>query len=465
MRWTMAKTLAAAAAALMAGAAFCQEGAAQAVLAVCPAGHVFETVHRLKLNLGDKPPRVLVIAVAGQALPPDCAQSPLAFSAAAVRWLGVLPGDSVKADRLAITTREDGGDVLGVEEDKPQPLRPSRHLPSRRPRDGAMLPKPLSAWAWDPQAWRDNPLALIGAARRIGIGALYVSIPIAAGEVEHAEALAAFIVAAAAAGIEVCAVEGDPEMITAEGLAAAVLRARGLAKYSAEHPHAALAGVQYDIEPYLLPSFGAAPAAAWTRWSIALRTLSEALGQPLDAVIPYWINTSPGGEDALAAARPALRGMTIMAYRTDLKQIQEAAAPALLFVERAGLPATVALEAGPIAQERRTIFRSASAGELHLARLGDVTVALLMNEPQPGGRSHAFRHSHSVLADPARITFAGDTARLLAVAGALSRELTAYPAAQRIALHGLPELDTAKTHNSAPQKESSNDRRRENPAH
>ena len=470
MHHYLARMLGGAAVVLMAGGVCRQGWSAQAVLALCPAAQSVPAVHRLTFDATAEKPSDLIIAEAGQTLPPDCRRSSLPFSTDAVRWLGVLPGRGLAGDRLAITTREKSGEILSIEEEKLQPPRPSKHLPSRRPREGAVLPKLPAAWVWEPQMWRDDPAALIAEARQTGIGAFYISVSIAGGAVEHAEALAAFIRRCREAGIQAYAVEGDPKMITAEGLAHAVSRARALAQYQTAYPNAPLSGVQYDIEPYLLASFGAAPQAAWTRWSTALHSLSRALGEPVDAVIPYWIEDSPGAEEALAAARPALRSITIMAYRTEQAKILDAAAPALLFAERAGLPATVGLEAGPIAAERRNIFRRvkdsrATAGDLHLASLDGVTAALLLDAPRAESATMVFRRSHSVLSDPANVTFHGRTPQLFGVARTLATALTAYPAAERIAFHGLSAFESPKKPDTGQPKDNPNDTKRENPAH
>jgi hypothetical protein len=461
----LARTLCGAAAALMVGAA-CDHGwAAASVLAVCPAGLPVDAAFRLRLNTTDQPPADLLVARAPEDIPPGCRSQPLPFAADAVRWLGALPGHAAAGDRFAVTAREKTGEILGIEEEKPASPALSRPVPPRQPGQGTALPKPPSAWAWDSRGWRDTPQALIAAAGRAGIGALYISVPVLDGDAEHAEKLAAFIAQASQARIEIYAVEGDPAMITDEGLAFAVTRGTALARYSAAHPQARLAGVQYDIEPYLLPSFGVAAASAWMRWSLALRTLSQALGEPVDAVIPYWIGESPGGGEAVAAARPALRCLTIMAYRTEPNLILDAASPALGMAERLGLPAVIGLEAGPVAKESRTSFRPAEKGELHLAALGDVAAALLLDAPQTGGGTRAFRRSHSVPSDPSRVSFAGRTARLFDVAGELSGALTAYPAAQRIAFHGLTELETATAGNSQNPEDNANGPKLENPAH
>jgi hypothetical protein len=434
----LAKTLEGAAAVLIAGAACYQASAAQSVLALCPAGSPVEAAHRLIISSTADAPAALLVTDAGKALPSGCRTSPpLPFPADAVRWLGALPGEGAASDRLALTSRETSGEILSLEDDRPLPPRPSRHLPSRKSQPGASLPKLPAAWVWEPRRWLDDPAELVAAASDTGVGAFYITVPIEAGAVQAPESLAAFIARCRAAGIEVYAVEGDPGMITGTGLDLAVTRAHALAHYRSSHPQAALDGVQYDIEPYLLPSFGAAPKPGWQRWSAALRALADALGEPVDAVIPFWIEDSPGGEAALAEARPALRSVTIMAYRTKPEQIMAAAAPALLFAERAGLPATVALEAGPIAQDRRRIYRPADTGDLHLAALGDISAALLLDKPRPAAGTRAFRQSHFILSDPGNVSFLGRMPELRAAAAELSQTLSAYPAAQRIAFHGL----------------------------
>jgi hypothetical protein len=439
----LARTLEGAATALLASAACYHASASQTVLALCPADSPVEAAHRMIINSTADAPAALLVADAGKTLPAGCRTSPpLPFSADAVRWLGALPVEGAASDRLALTSREESGEILSLEDDSVLPPRPSRHLPSRNPQPGAVLPKSPAAWVWEPRRWMDDPAGLSAAASGAGIGALYITVPIEAGSVKAPGSLAAFIERCRAAGIEVYAVEGDPAMITGKGLELAVSRASALAQYRSVYPQAPLAGVQYDIEPYLLPSFGTAPKTGWQRWSATLLTLAAALGEPVDAVIPFWIEDSPGGETALAEVRPALRAVTVMAYRTRPEQILAVAAPALLFAERAGLPATVGLEAGPIAQDRRSIYRPAATGDLHLAVLGDISAALLLDKPRPAANTRAFRQSHFIRSDPGNVSFLGRLPQLHAATAELSRALTAYPAAQRIAFHGLHAFES-----------------------
>jgi hypothetical protein len=300
--------------------------------------------------------------------------------------------------------------------------------------------KDRAAWVWEAAKWLTNPTQLIANARRHRLSMLYITVSIAEGRIAHSETLARFVSLCRAQGIAIAVVEGDPRMVTQEGLAHALVRAQALAAYQQAFPEAQLAAVQYDIEPYLLPAFSASPKVIWSQWAAALKALSTALHVRIDAVVPYWMRESPGGETALSSAMPAIGQLTIMAYRTDPAAVIAAAAPLLSWASANDVPATVALEAGPLGRDQREIFVRSSAGELHLVPLGDVAGVVLLSNTKKLSGGVAYRRSHAVGSDPARVTFAGRPAELFRVADDISTDLSAFPSAQRIAFHGLADL-------------------------
>ena len=301
-----------------------------------------------------------------------------------------------------------------------------------------------SAWVWEPDIWKRYPERLLDVAARLGLGRLYTTVPIAQGQVRDPERLAGFVGAAHALGVEVVAVEGDPDMIYPNGRTNALGRALALADYNTRAaPNSLIDGVQYDIEPYLSPSYGARTHVAWQLWAETLQQLSAALDKKIEVVVPYWILEAGGGSDALAQASPAIDRLIIMAYRTDPDAIVSAAAPLLSWSARHALPATVALETGPLAPERRKVYVKSSEGDLHVIRLDDVAAVVMLDHALASSTGRAYRLSHTAPSQAARVTFDGDTETALKVGAEISKDLAAWPSLERIAYHGLPQVSPA----------------------
>jgi hypothetical protein len=286
--------------------------------------------------------------------------------------------------------------------------------------------------------WKSHSAELLAAAARFSLGRLYVSVPSANAKVVDPSALASFVAAAHAASIDVMAVEGDPDMISGEGRANALARAHALARYNASAaPQERLDGVQYDIEPYLGSGYAARSDVVWQLWAETLQGLSTALGQRIDAVVPYWMLESAAARTALDQVAPSLDRLTIMAYRTDPSAIISAAAPLLAWSASNGLAATVALEVGTVAQERRKVYVKAPEGDLHVIRFDDVAAVVVLDRVRTGPTDRAYRLSHSVPSNPARVSFEGDARAAFAVAAEIASDLAAWPSVQDFAFHGL----------------------------
>ncbi len=304
-----------------------------------------------------------------------------------------------------------------------------------------------SAWIWEPEAWESHGDALIAWARRAGLGKVLLTIRTANQKVMRPHELADFIRRARAEGLSVNAAEGDPEMISTSGLAHALARAAAFADYQRAHPDARLAGIQYDIEPYVAPGFASDPARAWRMWASALARLSAALGTRVDAVVPFWLLDSEGGQAALEASAAALERITIMAYRTEPAAVLAAAAPLVEWASARRLPVAIALETGALDAERRDRFVPASEGELHLVGLGDLAGAILLDRPQPAAPgTTAFRRLFTTSADQSRVTFHGQPERLADTLREITPDLAAWPMTAGIALHGLDWRATLPSH-------------------
>ena len=299
---------------------------------------------------------------------------------------------------------------------------------------------PRSGWAWRPALWRDEPQRLIDAAKTLRLAELFVAVEIdaKAGLVAE-ERFAAFVTQAREAAISVIVVEGDAAMALPAGRDLALQRLRHLAAYQdAAAPAGRLAGLQYDIEPYLLPDFGHAPEMVMRGWAETITALRSQAPVALDVVLPFWLMSD---EHALRHVMPALaRGadsITIMAYRTKPQAIVAAAEPLLAWAGRAGRRARIALENGPLPDETHRVYQRRTGGELRIERDSEGRFFAVLD---PGGREGArFGFSHEIAVPAANVSFLGDRARLDSVAALVEPLLAAWPAFAGIALHGVIE--------------------------
>jgi hypothetical protein len=302
-------------------------------------------------------------------------------------------------------------------------------------------PPRRSAWAWEPEIWKDQGDALIDVSVNRAIAELYISLPIESGGVEHQSSLEKFVATAHLRGLRVLAVEGDPGMIWEAGTGHALSRAAAVAAYNRPRQRSErLDGLQYDIEPYLQPGFASSSETFWLRWARTLLALQKSYGDAIEVVVPYWMLSSPGGQEGLELLGPEIKGLVIMAYRTKPAEIIEAAAPLLSWATKRDLPARVALESGMLAQEHHKVYVKAPEGDLHVIRFDDVAAVVLFDRVSKSDAGRAYKLSHIVAGQPNRVSFANDTAALLRAADILEHHLIAWPAFAGLALHGLGEL-------------------------
>jgi hypothetical protein len=300
------------------------------------------------------------------------------------------------------------------------PPEPEHDAAAAPPASHALDALDSGAWVWQPQAWRDGGDALVRSAAARGVKHLYITLVIAAGEVEHRPELASFIRAAGRANIAVEAVEGDPHMILSEGLANALARARAIARYQEKVPAAArLAGIQYDIEPYVLPGWGTNPVDH-AAWSDAVIALAQAAGGPVHLVLPFWIADEPAGVRFLRDVEASVKAVTVMSYRTDSALAASLAEPLLHWGGKAGKPVRIALEAGPVACEAEEVLVPDASGRS----------APIETDAMDAGRG-------AIRTPSDRISFLGDEQRMFAAAREVARVASAWRAFAGIGFHGL----------------------------
>jgi hypothetical protein len=308
---------------------------------------------------------------------------------------------------------------------------------SASPRPPAAAPPGRALWAWRPAQWLETPARLLDTLEKSRADMVYLTVPVRAGTVEHAEELRGFVAGAARRGVKVWAVTGDPRAVLPQERAVQAGLARAYAEYNrSADPESRLAGLQLDIEPYLLPGYHLAVERWLSAYFETLREVRAAGGLPLEVAVPFWWAGQPyrGGNlpDALA---PLVDSVAVMNYRTDPARIRESAEPFLAWGTRHRRSVRIALEAGPIEDEIVRHYRPAPSGQLWRLELAGQPVLVLLDRaaPPPGGRAYAY--SHETRAPGSAITFRGQAGPLVSLVEQLEREWQAWPSFQGVALH------------------------------
>lgn len=307
----------------------------------------------------------------------------------------------------------------------------------------AIQHKTLSTWLWQPQLWQQaNRNGLWSQLQDANLHQVFITIPLekAAGLPKDVEALKAFIRQATAKHIAVWAVEGDPWFILPDERENALWRARALSAYNRQaHPDEQLAGVQYDIEPYLIPGFDLETGQGYQAYLETIRALKHAQEMPLDLVVPFWLSEAENGS-VMEQLAPWTDRVTVMDYRTDPAQIQAFASPWLTWGERHARRVQIALEAGHLPDETRFIYRPAAAGELWHIPWANQHVLVLLNAPASNPFSSSFAFSHKKLAPSSALTFAGQLSTLIGLIPDLQARFARWPSYKGLALHQYLEI-------------------------
>lgn len=304
--------------------------------------------------------------------------------------------------------------------------------------DAASKQAPRSTWVWRPGDWIDGGPALLDWAAAHDIHELFITVPLKdGGAVRAPDLLAAFVRQAGERGIGVYSVDGDPHMVLADEVPAVVKRVQAYAAYNAaQPPDARLRGVQFDVEPYLLPD-NVLPAARRDAAYVAMvRAVKAAAGNALavDVVVPFWWGKNQALLDALA---PYADAMTVMDYRTDRDQIVDFAVPFLDWASAHDRQARIALEAGPIDPEvqRRYVKAAGGPGDLLAVDVGGRQVLALLRRPLAAQDARLYRLQATRAIDGSATTFHKDKAALLRLLPGLEQHFSAWNGFGGIAIH------------------------------
>ncbi|PWF55383.1 hypothetical protein [Massilia glaciei] len=418
----------------------------------------FDTARRpptLRCGKGRHPAGV-VLRVAGRGLPPGIAlAAALRYRATGTFLLGATDRPRADANPLPLAAlAPDHGSVrpalpqAGFEQESLQSFTlacpgqaaelvvDSLRITPQQP-DGPAPPRAL--WSWQASAWLTQSAALLDKLKNSGADTVFITVPVVQGKaaVVQPRRLARFVAGAGARGIRVWAVAGDPGAVLEGERGKFVAMARAYQRYNAAAPEAArLAGVQFDIEPYLNHGYAIDPAAWHEAYLATMALLRQATTMRIDAAVPFWWNTAATADGPLLARLAAsVDSLTVMNYRTDPAQIKRSAQPFLEWSLRHKRGVRIALEAGPIDDETLRHYRPAARGTLAIVALGDQAVLVEFDGARalPGASSFGF--SHQTMSDGGRVGFAEKRAALLRLLPELESLWRAWPGFSGVALH------------------------------
>lgn len=254
---------------------------------------------------------------------------------------------------------------------------------------------------WDYRAAVTDPEHVLSTCRCQGCARILIQMPSLSDDEALWTAYAKFFVKAQRAYIEAMALDGYPEAIQdPRKLADKVERLLHLVE-----PRA-LAGVQFDIEPYLLPGFFGDESVS--------RHYLEAIGgrTPLSLVMPVWWTSPTVGDRPFAfAVMDRVDEVAVMSCRTNLAELAAIAADTLRYGDLIGTSVWLAIETTPLPVERRVILRrDLRPGRADAVLDYDQQRLELTPLSAPAADSHLrdwFRVHHRITVKPERLTFAG----------------------------------------------------------
>jgi hypothetical protein len=380
--------------------------------------------------------------VVTESAPAGCSTTALPFAASEVVWVRLVP--PAAANRLGRGFILQGGDtapradseLIPVEEDAAvettsgRGTRPATPDAVRSPQAGRAM------WAWRRELWQSNAATLFADAAAWEVRLIYIAVHSGPdGLVAEADRLRAFLAEAADRGLEVWAVDGDPRAVVAAERAAIERRAAAIAAFNAGS-RVRIAGIQYDIEPYIIPGY-ALDEARWNEAYVAtIEQLRKAADLPIELAVPFWwLNARTGAVRVMDRVAPWIDSVAVMDYRTDAAAIERLARPWLDWGEQRNRRVRIALEAGPLPNEPRRHFRPAPTGSVWAVDVGDTRALVMLRTPRPNPAGAAFGQVATSMSDASTVTFAGRVDRLRALLPALERRLAASASFAGIALH------------------------------
>jgi hypothetical protein len=251
----------------------------------------------------------------------------------------------------------------------------------------------LGVWNWStqPEEWR----RLEPVWQHAGVNVLQLALPRELGE--GAEGPLPTLSGLRKAGFHIVAVEGDPHMILPQEKSHVLARHQQLTALHGRH----LDGIQYDVEPYLLPGFHLQPDLWHQRWLQMYEALTAGKAPlKVEPVVPFWLIAQPAAQKLLKSLAPRAARIVVMNYRSDAADAAGWATSWLEWSVEHQCPVALAVECGPVPDLQSATYRKAPRGTLWMKSWpGHGTVAVLFEgdvDPGEGATTFALARQGTV---------------------------------------------------------------------
>lgn len=261
-------------------------------------------------------------------------------------------------------------------------------------------------WVWDYQAAVAHPETVIQDCRRAGVTRILVQMPHKDDPPAVWSGYAALLKGPPQSDVEIFALDGYPEAIYEPApLIEKIIRLRTLL------PDGQWAGIQLDIEPYLLAQFS--DPQDYSLYLRAIDKIKAALGERarLSIVMPFWFSAKTANNRPLDfEVMDRVDEVALMSYRTDVDDLQDIAEHTLRYGDAVGVPVWLAVETRSLPVDLQvTLIREPrlDMANAYLDRGG----RRLVFAPPPPEQKEGFRVAHQMTVRPERLTFSGKRRR------------------------------------------------------
>jgi hypothetical protein len=225
-----------------------------------------------------------------------------------------------------------------------------------------------ATWLWNTQLIATSPADVLQFAASQGVNLIYLQI----NRDLDAAVYHSFIAAAAAQGIAVQALDGDPSWALDSQRSQLQASLDWITSYqSTASADQRFSGIHIDIEPYLLREWRTKQNKVIRGWQQSVRLVSQTahqLGISASADIPFWLHTLYTGDQQTTLSSWMMQqydSITIMAYRDRADAILDVASAELAEGVTAGISVYVGVETNASAEGNGITFYEEGAAYMN----------------------------------------------------------------------------------------------------
>ncbi|MDH4081273.1 MAG: hypothetical protein OEU68_15820 [Nitrospira sp.] len=301
-------------------------------------------------------------------------------------------------------------------------------------------PPAVGFWYWDYRAAIRDPEGMVAVCRQLQCRRLLLQLPDLRDSDQVWADYATLFAQTKAAGIELYALDGAPDMIDHPTVVTDKL-SRLLRLVGGGIP-----GLQLDIEPYLLDDFPE-DETIFDRYLRTIELVREALSGHgrLSVVIPFWFaSTIHLGRSMAFSVMDRADDVSVMSYRTDVDELVAISDDILRYGVLTGVPVWLGMETTRLLPERHMLLKREPDPALADGTLDPARRMLTLGRPTESEKHGVdqiwLRIHHHTTVRPERISFAGrpqhevrhaitqvlDQVRLPSFSGLLIHDLPGY---------------------------------------